>query len=167
MPEVVLIPITDALAGAMADERRFEAASSATLGTIAPNAISAVEQTIAFHRRIESPPEYRGFLAADRATMQVIGGCGFKGAPDANGDVEIAYGTFPPYEGRGYAKAMAASLISRARANGAPHIIAHTLPETNASCTILRSLGFRQVGTVISDPEDGPVWRWELPDEQR
>lgn len=167
LPEVTLIPITAALAAATSDDEAFTAACGATLGSVAPQAREVIEQTRAFQGRIGAPPEYGGFLGADSATMQVIGVCGFKGGPDSNGDVEIAYGTFPPYEGRGYARAMAAALITRARANGAPHIIAHTLPETNASCTILESLGFRQVGTVISDPEDGPVWRWELEEGDR
>lgn len=162
MPDVTLIPITAALAAAAADDAAFTAACGATLGTTGPRVREVIEQTRAFQGRIDSPPEYGGFIGADTATMQVIGVCGFKGGPDANGDVEIAYGTFPPFEGRGYARAMATALIARARTNGAPHIIAHTLPEKNASCTILESLGFHQVGTVISDPEDGPVWRWEL-----
>jgi RimJ/RimL family protein N-acetyltransferase len=38
---------------------------------------------------------------------------------------------------------------------------AHTLPEENASVSLLRRLGFAWFGTV-DDPEDGPVWRWEL-----
>ena len=167
LPDVALIPITPSLAAAAASDDTFTAACGATLGAAGEYVREIIEQTRAFQGRIDSPPEYGGFLGADGPTMQVIGVCGFKGGPDANGDVEIAYGTFAPYEGRGYAKAMATALIARARANGAPHIIAHTLPENNASCSILRSLGFRQVGTVIADPEDGPVWRWELEAPER
>ena len=167
LPEVTLIPITAALAAAVADDDAFTAACGATLGSVGPLVREVIEQTRAFQGRVGSPPEYGGFVGADTATMQVIGVCGFKGGPDARGEVEIAYGTFPPYEGQGYAKAMAAALLARARANGAPHVIAHTLPESNASCSILRSLGFRQVGTVIADPEDGPVWRWELGESGR
>jgi [ribosomal protein S5]-alanine N-acetyltransferase len=165
IPRITLIPITESLAEAIADERAFTAASGATLGAVAPLARGMVEQTLSFHRRIASPAEYGGFLAADAVSAQVIGGCGFKGGPDAHGDVEIAYGTFAPYEGLGYAKAMARALIRRAAASGAPNIIAHTLPELGASVAVLRGIGFRNVGTVISDPEDGPVWRWELPPE--
>ncbi len=35
----------------------------------------------------------------------VVGVCAYKFQPDSAGAVEIAYGTFPAYEGRGYAKA--------------------------------------------------------------
>ena len=39
---------------------------------------------------------------------------------------------------------------------------AHTLPQENASTRVLTKCGFDFVGEVI-DPEDGLVWRWELP----
>jgi RimJ/RimL family protein N-acetyltransferase len=41
-----------------------------------------------------------------------------------------------------------------------PHIIAHTLPHSNASTKVLQNVGMKFVGDVI-DPEDGPVWRWQ------
>lgn len=40
-------------------------------------------------------------------------------------------------------------------------VIAHTLPETNASTRVLEKLGMTFVGEVM-DPEDGQVWRWQL-----
>jgi [ribosomal protein S5]-alanine N-acetyltransferase len=39
--------------------------------------------------------------------------------------------------------------------------IAHTLPERNPSTSVVRSVGMRFVDEV-QDPDDGPVWRWEL-----
>jgi RimJ/RimL family protein N-acetyltransferase len=161
--EIILIPIDQRLADLLTDETAFTAATGATLGESAEAARGMVAVTIAFHQRTNPPPEYGGFLTADARTMQVVGGCGFNCSAIASGDVEIAYGTFPPFEGRGYAKAMARALTDRALGSSAPRIIAHTLPETNASGSILRGIGFRNVGTVIADPEDGPVWRWELP----
>lgn len=163
--EVVAIQIDDRLCTLIADDAAFEAAYGATLGENADPARAIVEFTRVFHLRIESPPEYGGYLFADARSMSVVGTGGFKGGPDAAGDVEIAYGVFPPFEGQGYAKAIARALVKRAVDNGAPHVIAHTLPEVNASGSILRGIGFRQVATVISDPEDGPVFRWELPAE--
>ena len=38
-------------------------------------------------------------------------------------------------------------------------VIAHTLPERNASCAVLNRNGFTLESEII-DPEDGPVWRW-------
>jgi RimJ/RimL family protein N-acetyltransferase len=82
-------------------------------------------------------------------------------SPGAEGVVEIAYFTFPPFEGRGYASAMAVKLVEVA--DGAAEIQrvrAHTLPEPNASTRILEKTGFKRAGETI-DPESGPVWRWE------
>ena len=163
LPEIFLIPVTPRLAELLDDEAAFTAECGATLGEVAAHVRSMVEVTIAFHQRTNPPPEYGGFLAADARTKQVVGGCGFNCTAIAAGDVEIAYGTFPPFEGKGYAKAMARALTALALGSGAPRIIAHTMPEPNASGRILGATGFRQVGTVIADPEDGPVWRWELP----
>jgi [ribosomal protein S5]-alanine N-acetyltransferase len=106
-------------------------------------------------------PWWGSFLAMDPGSRIVVGTCSFKGPPDADGAVEIAYFTFPVYEGRGYATAMAALLTSRAGdAPSARTVRAHTLPERNASVRILEKLGFAHLGEIV-DPEDGPVWRWE------
>ncbi|MGZ8346908.1 MAG: GNAT family N-acetyltransferase [Allosphingosinicella sp.] len=90
----------------------------------------------------------------------VVGTCAFKAAPDEAGTVEIAYMTFPTFERQGHATAMAAALIQVAFAAGVPLVIAHTLPEENASTRALRRNGFAFAGAV-EDPEDGLVWRWE------
>jgi RimJ/RimL family protein N-acetyltransferase len=68
--------------------------------------------------------------------------------------------TFPSFERRGHATAMAARLVEIARAAGAAMVIAHTLPQENASNRALRRNGFIFAGAV-QDPEDGEVWRWE------
>ena len=117
--------------------------------------------TAAFLAGLGGEARWGSFLAVDPASRLVIGTCSFKGPPDGDGAVEIAYFTFPTHEGRGYASAMAALLVARA---GAPPPVrtvrAHTLPERNASARILERLGFAHLGQVV-DPEDGPVWRWE------
>jgi RimJ/RimL family protein N-acetyltransferase len=117
--------------------------------------------TAAFLARLGGEARWGPFLAVDPASRLVIGTCSYKGPPDADGAVEIAYFTFPVYEGRGYATAMAALLTARA---GTPPpartVRAHTLPDRNASVRILEKLGFAHLGQIV-DPEDGPVWRWE------
>ena len=106
-------------------------------------------------------PWIHGFLLVHRATECVVGKCGFKGPPDADGVVEIAYGVSPEHQGKGYATEAAAALASYALDHAQVRIVrAHTLPESNASTRVLTKCGFRHVGQVI-DPEDGPVWRWE------
>ena len=105
-----------------------------------------------------------GYLA--RAGDTLIGTCAFKAPPQA-GRVEIAYFTFPEYEGRGYASAMAAELIALALSRDPAILVtAQTLPERNASHRILEKLGFAHVAT-LQHPEDGLVWEWHLPAASR
>jgi hypothetical protein len=54
---------------------------------------------------------------------------------------------------------MIEALVGLAARSGATTVIAHTLPENNASNGALRAEGFGFSGQVL-DPEDGPVWRW-------
>jgi RimJ/RimL family protein N-acetyltransferase len=92
---------------------------------------------------------------------QAVGSGGFKGAPDADHAVEIGYLTFIPARGSGVATALAGALVRIARTEGAALVVAHTLPEQNSSTRVLAANGFTKTAEV-HDPEDGPVWRWEL-----
>ncbi len=88
-----------------------------------------------------------------------VGTCGFT-SPSVNGVVEIAYFTFPDFEGRGVATRMAQRVAAIAReCDPSVKIIAHTLTEENASTHILTKLGFAFRGTV-HHPEDGEIWEW-------
>ena len=92
----------------------------------------------------------------------MIGSCGYKGPPDADGMVEIAYAIDEAHRGQGFATEAAQALADHALKSGrVPIVRAHTLPVANASTRVLTKCGFCHVGQVI-DPEDGPVWRWEL-----
>lgn len=102
-----------------------------------------------------------GFAVVHRDDGCVIGSAAFKGAPDEDGVVEIAYGIAPSYEGRGYATEAAKALVAFALERvDVTSIRAHTKPENGASARVLSRNGFQQVGEV-DDPEDGLVWRWE------
>lgn len=106
-------------------------------------------------------PWRHGFFVVEKASGEIVGGAGFKGAPDAEGMVEIAYGIVPSREGRGYATEAARALIHFATGDARVRTIrAHTRPEANASTRVLAKCGFVHIGPVV-DPEDGPVWRWE------
>lgn len=135
------------------------------LATIAPENQSWLKEICAmsrdFYQRVGAHPPWTGYLAIDRATSEVAGTGGFKGNPNAAGEVEIAYGTLNGWEGRGVATATARQLTAIALGDRAIHrVIAHTLPERNASCRVLEKAGYQLAGEVI-DPEDGRVWRWE------
>lgn len=102
-----------------------------------------------------------GFLVMDTTENIVVGCCGYVGPPGADGMVEIAYGTAPAFQGRGYATEAARWLINHALADDRVRIVrAHTLPGPNASTRILEKCGFSKTGE-ITDPVDGLIWRWE------
>jgi len=104
-------------------------------------------------------PPWIGYLAFEDDTC--VGACGFKSPPE-NNRVEIAYFTFPEHESRGVATQMASELIRLAREKlPAVTLAAQTLPEYNASTSVLKKLRFRLAAT-LEHPEDGQVWEWQL-----
>jgi ribosomal-protein-alanine N-acetyltransferase len=91
---------------------------------------------------------------------RIVGTCGFTAAPN-QGRVEIAYFTFPDYEGKGVATQMARQLILMARqADGSVALTAQTLPNRNPSHRVLEKLGFTCIGS-LEHPEDGTVLQWQ------
>ena len=99
------------------------------------------------------------FVHKPDETLVGVGGC--KGAP-RNGTVEIGYALALAYRGRGLALEAAKGLRDHAFADArVERVIAHTLPEPNRSTHLLEKLGMR-FDCVISDPEDGDVWRWTV-----
>lgn len=122
---------------------------------------AVAEATLGFYDAIEARAPWFSYLARRNSDRAIVGTCSFKGVPHQR-IVEIAYFTFPAYEGRGCATSMAAGLLHVARrTDDVDYVIAHTLAEENGSTTVLRRNGFEHLGTVI-DPEDGDVWRWVL-----
>jgi len=109
----------------------------------------------------------RTFLAVDPEDRQVVGTCGFRG-PVRGGRVEIAFWTFPPFEGRGWATAMTRALLGRAFADPTVQtVVAHTLAERTPAGSVLTANGLVRVQARRRD-ESGPggavrgkVWRWE------
>lgn len=157
MSRIRLAAIDDELQAAwQKSPAALEQQIDASLGPVAELAGDLIVQTASYLQDQPRDPEWGCFLAIDAATGQVVGTCGYKGGPADDGSVEAAYFTFPPFEGRGFATAMATELRMRA---GERRVIAHTLPERNASCRVLEKAGFAYEGEVV-DPEDGLVWRW-------
>lgn len=110
-------------------------------------------------------PWVHGFAIVHRESRSVIGNVGFKGPPDEQGMVEIAYGIVPAFQGRGYATEAAEAAVVFAFGNSrVRRARAHTLPTPNASTRVLEKCGFEYTGEVV-DPEDGLVWRWERNEE--
>ena len=102
------------------------------------------------------------FFVDQPRPAELVGWGGFKGPPGADGTVEIGYEIAPARQGRGLATAAARAMVAEAFADPAVRrVIAHTLPEPNASNHILEKLGFRFDGDVLE--RGTPVWRWALP----
>ena len=118
---------------------------------------STYAATADLYRRVGFVEPWVSYIAA--SSDQAVGGGAFIGSPRKN-RVEIAYFTLPEFEGRSYATQTATKLLAIARKT-IPNIVitALTLPEHNASTTILHRLGFSLVGNSC-DPDAGDVWEW-------
>lgn len=129
---------------------------AATRAEISPDWLERI------HTATAPEPWTHGFAIVDRTSGATIGSCAYKGPPDTDETVEIAYGVDPAYQGRGFATEAAQALVEYALSSGRVRTVrAHTRPEGTASMRVLGKLGFRCIGEVI-DPEDGSVLRWEL-----
>ncbi len=120
--------------------------------------VDVVQAMIDLYARRGFVPPWIGYLGMQNGVC--VGTCGFT-SPPQDGEVEIAYFTFPDFEGQGVATSMATELIrsSRSAAGSSVDFIAHTLPQMGASTTILGKLGFVLQGEILH-PEDGVVWKW-------
>ncbi len=101
-----------------------------------------------------------GFQVWERTTKKPVGKCGFRGPPEADGIVEIAYGIDERHRGKGFATEACGAMTTWAFAQGVRLVRAHTMPEWNASARVLAKNGFEPAGKII-DSDDGLVWRWE------
>ena len=91
---------------------------------------------------------------------ELVGWGGFKGPP-TDGTVEIGYEIAEVRQGRGLATAAARAMVNEAFAGpGVVEVVAHTLPERNASNAVLEKLGFRHDGEEQEDRQI--VWRFSL-----
>jgi RimJ/RimL family protein N-acetyltransferase len=109
---------------------------------------------------LETSPEWFGHLVIEGESQQMVGICSLKG-PAVECTVEIAYYTFPGFEGRGIGTAMARFTLDRAiLLQDVRRVIAHTLAEHNASTRILEKIGMK---FVCEEMEDGvAVWLWQI-----
>ncbi len=152
---------TAAMIGLELDDRpRFESSLGARVPEEWPPEILAGAVPI-FQARLESEPDLsQGWLAwymilkDDGGSGPVlIGNCGFKGPPGADGLVEISYSVLTGYQNRGYGSEAVAGLLAWAFARAELSCVAATTyPELRPSIRLLEKLGFQYVG-------EGPEWR--------
>lgn len=92
----------------------------------------------------------------------MVGHCGYHGAPDASGMVEIGYQTAPAYRRRGYAIEAVRGLIANAFAHDeVSRVQASIRPDNEPSLALSAQLGFVRVGEQM-DEIDGLEYVLEL-----
>lgn len=99
---------------------------------------------------------------------RLLGIGGFKGAPNARGEVEIDYSMLVSYRERGLATEAVNALIGWAYGHEAvKRVIANTRSDRNASHRVLEKAGFVQVSTVEHPEEGYEVIQWAHDRAQR
>jgi RimJ/RimL family protein N-acetyltransferase len=94
--------------------------------------------------------------------QEIVGLCGYKNAPDPDGEAEIGFGIAPSRRRRGYATAAVSALVERARADPSIRSLTAETAVTNlASQRVLERNGFRISG-ARRDPADGEMLFWKL-----
>jgi len=128
-------------------------------GELPEDAVEVISATVKHYETIGFNEPWVCYFAIFESTL--VGTCGFKSSP-YNGRVEIAYFTFPKYESRGFATAMATQLVTIAKQQEPTILVtAQTLPEHNASHRILEKLRFDCIGK-IEHVEEGTICEWHL-----
>ncbi|HEY6507567.1 MAG TPA: GNAT family N-acetyltransferase, partial [Vicinamibacterales bacterium] len=135
MKNVQLVRLDPALEDAIATHPEYlEALTQDNWARVAALVHGVVGRTLVAIPASVDELQWSGYFVVDEATREVVGSCAFKSPPTDDGAVEIAYFTYPGFEGRGYATALARKLVDLAgRSPEVRRVVAHTLPETNAS----------------------------------
>lgn len=154
MPEVLLVPFTVEAAAAVFEDRRAPdwAAGYPTDGDIK----MATLLTAGTKRPADDAFPWSVYTTVLPTSGLVVGGAGFHGEPDEQGDVEIGYGIAEEYRGQGVATAAVTLLIEIARAHGARRVVAGTDPDNTPSQRVLVKAGF------VRTDDEGEEWRWAL-----
>ena len=92
-----------------------------------------------------------------KAESRMVGDVCFVGEPAADGEIEIGYGTYDNYRGKGYMTEAVACMINWARRqDNVKSIFAQTAKSNIASWRILEKNNFEKVG------EDDDLLSWRL-----
>lgn len=139
---------------------------AALLGVAVPEDLLAQASGLAFAReRLAEDPAYQPWSMRAivlRAERRMVGSIRFHTRPDpeelhgtARNAVELGYGVFPAYRGRGYAQEAARAVMGWAQAaHGIRNFVASVSPGNAASLAVVARLGFVRVGEQI-DAIDG------------
>lgn len=97
-------------------------------------------------------PWFGYWLIVDDASLTALGVVGFKGLPDADGAVEIAYAIAPAWRGQGRAEEAARTLIAWAFTDPRCRAVTATgvRPDNLASQAVLAKLGMARLTATAS-----------------
>ncbi len=147
-PELEGLSASGAVAG------RFAAIAE---GALPPARIAT--RALALLRNGHAKPWCNIYFIVQEVDRQVVGGCGFKGAP-VNRRVEIGYGMSPAYRNRGIVTFAVRQLLTLAFASGhVDEVLAQINPQNAASARIAAKLGFISIGAQV-DEEDDLLLQW-------
>lgn len=159
-----LMPATSKMLDAAADQN-WDALSDLLGGVnVDPNWTQFPESFAYVREHLQQHPDEKNwwnyFIVAGR-DARLAGNCGYKGKPTPEGTVEIGYEITERYQKQGMGTEVVEVLLRHAfKFAEVKAVLAHTLPEENASTQILRKNGFSLVG-VVQDDTDGTIWRWQ------
>ncbi len=90
---------------------------------------------------------YTFWTIIDKVQNCMVGDLCFKGPPNENGEIEIGYGTYPAFQGKGYMTEAVNQMAQWAfRQENVKSIIAQTDPSNSASQRILENNDFLNLG---------------------
>jgi [ribosomal protein S5]-alanine N-acetyltransferase len=93
-----------------------------------------------------------------KAENKMVGDICFVGEPDADGKVEIGYGTYEAYQGKGFMKEAVKGIITWAFKQPAVKlIVASTNKDNVASYSLLQKNGFVKIN------QTDELYHWEIP----
>lgn len=152
-----LIPATTELARAAAQS---DAALSAALKAQVPaswppnfNDNDVYARTLAVLASGKAPDGWSIHFIVLKAGRILVGTCGYRGAPSADGTVRLGFAVVSEHQRKGYAAEAVRGLVSNAFAtNSVRRAIAETLPDVAASIGVLRKCGFEPMKGTNSEP---------------
>lgn len=98
------------------------------------------------------------WIVIDKASKTIVADICFKGEPNAKGEVEIGYGTYPTYQGKGLMTEAVAGLVRWAfTQKNIRAVLAETDPGNAASQKVLQRNHFR----ISHQTPDNICWRLE------
>ncbi|TCL63769.1 RimJ/RimL family protein N-acetyltransferase [Hydrogenispora ethanolica] len=156
---LILIPFTRRLASSLLDGNSEELLKLALNVHDAWPDTETLETLPKIIKNLEAVPEPTGFeswIIVKREGMIGIGDAGFKGLPNAAGEVDIGYSIIAPEWRKGYGYEAARALLDWAFTQpGVRAVTAECLTDNRGSARILEKLGMSQLGR-----EDGMIhWR--------